>query len=240
VEGQHDEHIKSFYLLCHRNLSITKDFSVFDFMRHKFYNPQEKTNRQKLILFGCGATAGACSVTATTPFEFVRLRLAMEKDNFTYPSALQVFKKVYVVEGFLGFYRGFLASLCGIVIYHGFSFFIFTSAKNWIREYDPQDFRKWYVDFLSGGLSSIGQVFGYPIDIIRKRMQAQYLLFQKKEIPRVQNYKELISDIWKKEGILKGFYKGISLNALKGPLAISTAWTVKNKLNRLMDQTYDL
>jgi solute carrier family 25 protein 42 len=88
---------------------------------------------------------------------------------------------------------------------------------------------------MTGGVSAFGQILGYPLDIIRKRMQGQHLLFQKKEIERISNYKELISQIWQKEGFIRGFYKGISLNMIKAPLATATAWTVKNHLNRLMD-----
>lgn len=51
----------------------------------------------------------------------------------------------------------------------------------------------------------------------------------------MMNYKELINSIWVNEGIAKGFYKGISLNMIKAPLAAATAWTVKNYLNRRMD-----
>jgi hypothetical protein len=40
---------------------------VFDYLRHHYYNPNEKTLKQKLILFGCGAAAGITSMTATTP-----------------------------------------------------------------------------------------------------------------------------------------------------------------------------
>lgn len=104
----------------------------------------------------------------------------MERDNFTYNNNIQAFKKVYMTEGFLGFYKGFGASLCGIIIYHGFSFFIFTSIKQWIKKNNPDSFKKWYVDFMTGGVSAFGQLLGYPLDIIRKRMQGQHLLFQKK------------------------------------------------------------
>lgn len=54
------------------------------------------------------------------------------------------------------------------------------------------------------------------------------------------NYKELIVSIYNTEGLLRGFYKGISLNMFKAPLASATAWTVKNNLNRRMDKNYDL
>lgn len=104
----------------------------------------------------------------------------MERDNFSYTNNMQAFKKIYAHEGFLGFYKGFGASLCGIIIYHGFSFFIFTSIKQYIKQNNPENFKKWYVDFMTGGVSAFGQVLGYPLDIIRKRMQAQHLLLHKK------------------------------------------------------------
>ncbi len=56
----------------------------------------------------------------------------------------------------------------------------------------------------------------------------------------MQNYRKLIASIYQKEGLVKGFYKGISLNMFKAPLATATSWTVKNYLNRLMDDSYDL
>ena len=135
-----------------------------------------------MTLFFCGAFAGICSMTATTPLEFIRLRLAMERDKFTYKNNMGAFKEVLLKEGFFGFYRGFGASFVGIVIYHGFSFFIFASLKEIIKEYHPSSYKKWYIDFLIGGISATGQVFGYPLDILRKRMQGQFLLYQKGEI----------------------------------------------------------
>ena len=91
-----------------------------------------------------------------------------------------------------------------------------------------------------GGISALGQIFGYPFDILRKRMQGQFLLFQKKEIEKMLNYRELIVSIFQREGFFKGFYKGISLNMVKAPLASATSWTVKNNLNRRFDSSYDM
>lgn len=48
-----------------------------------------------------------------------------------------------------------------------------------------------------------------------------------------------MADIYRREGGLKGFYKGISLNVFKAPLSLATVWTVKNYLNRLIDKNYD-
>lgn len=113
----------------------------------------------------------------------------MEKENFTYKGNINAFVKVKSQEGLLGFYRGYKASLSGVIVYHGFSFFIFSTLKELVRERSPENYKKWYVDFTLGGLSALGQVFAYPLDILRKRMQGQFLLLEKKEISHLRNYK---------------------------------------------------
>jgi hypothetical protein len=80
----------------------------------------------------------------------------------------------------LGFYRGYGAAAYGIFIYHGCSFFIFTKMKEIVKKRFPQNYSKWYIDFLLGGLSAIGQLVAYPFDVMRKRMQGQKLLLDKK------------------------------------------------------------
>lgn len=87
---------------------------------------------------------------------------------------------IFEREGLLGFYRGYGAAACGIVIYHGCSFFIFTKLKEHVKKHFPQNYSKWYVDFALGALSAVGQLVAYPFDVIRKRMQGQNLLLAKK------------------------------------------------------------
>ena len=65
-------------------------------------------------------------------------------------------------EGMMGFYRGFGAAFCGIILYHGCSFFIFTQIKEYIRSVSPDKYSKWYVDFGVGAISSLGQLISYP------------------------------------------------------------------------------
>ena len=67
----------------------------------------------------------------------------------------------------------------GIVLYHGCSFFIFTKMKEYVKIRFPDSYSKWYVDFALGGISAIGQIIAYPLDILRKRMQGQALLVEK-------------------------------------------------------------
>ena len=141
----------------------------------------------------------------------------------------------------MGFYRGFGAAFFGIILYHGCSFFIFTQIKEYIRSVSPDSYSKWYVDFGVGAISSLGQLISYPFEVLRRRMQGQGLLYEKKEIKHMKDdYKSLIKQILEKEGYFKGFYKGVSLNFIKAPLSLATVWTVKNYLNRKLDENYDL
>lgn len=71
-------------------------------------------------------------------------------------------------------------------------------------------------------------------------MQGQNLLLQKNQITVKQNYHGLIKLILDNQGFFKGFYKGISLNFIKAPLSLATVWTVKNYINRQLDENYDL
>ncbi len=129
------------------------------------------------------------SLTVTSPLEFVRVRLSMEKDSFSYRNNLGAFKTIFEKEGFIGFYQGSIAAVIGIIIYHGCSFFVFTKLKEAVKKKWPESYSKWYVDFIVGGFSAIGQFAAYPFDVLRKRMQGQRLLLQKKEITHLCNYK---------------------------------------------------
>ena len=43
---------------------------------------------------------------------------------------------------------------------------------------------------------------------------------------------EIIKLIYTKNGFFRGFYKGVTLNLIKGPLSNSVAFMVKEKLNK--------
>lgn len=43
----------------------------------------------------------------------------------------------------------------------------------------------------------------------------------------------------RKEG-LRSFYKGLTVNLIKAPISLAISWTVKNWVNRMLDDKYDL
>lgn len=165
----------------------------------------------------------------------------MERDHFTYKNISHSVSTIYRKEGILSFYSGLSLGIVGVIFYHGCGFYLVTSMKQHLKQTHSASVNKWYMDFIVGAVgATISQLISYPFDLMKKRKQAQSLLVANKEQPHLMSYKELIAHYIRKEGAILTFYKGISMNLIKGPLASGMAWMVKNQLNRQWDKSYDL
>lgn len=99
--------------------------------------------------------------------------MAMERDKLRYRDYRGTVLAIYRKEGAFGFYRGYVSAVTGVTLVHGCAFFIFTKLKELVKHYLPDYYRKWYVDFGIGVITSSGQFLAYPFDMIKKRMQGQ-------------------------------------------------------------------
>lgn len=71
-------------------------------------------------------------------------------------------------------------------------------------------------NFICGGVAKVGNVlFTYPFTTIRTRIQQNQFVKAHPSDAKYHNVFEIIAKTWRLEGV-KGFYKGISANVLRG------------------------
>lgn len=86
--------------------------------------------------------------------------------------------------------------------------------------------------FLSCNIASFSfsSIVTYPLDVVRRRMQtAGFLDHDPKFVPR--SIIGTISYIYKTEG-LRGNFKGVTMNWIKGPIAVGVSFTVYDILRK--------
>jgi len=125
---------------------------------------------------------------------------------------LDVYRKTIQTDGIGGLYRGFVISCVGIVVYRGFYFGLFDTAKPMI---DPNagfvvSFGIGYAVTVTAGLAS------YPIDTIRRRM-----MMTSGEAVKYRGSFDCAMQIIRNEGTLS-LFKGAGANILRGMAGAGT------------------
>jgi len=215
-------------------------FAAFDYFQAYFSSPNDSTFERNYHNFISGSLAGICATFVTYPTEFVRTRMGMEKDKNFNKTLSGTVKRVYKKEGAMAFYNGMIPSLLGIILYHGIGFFTYHYLKDELKKHRPEWSRSKTSDFVFAAIGGcFAQIIAYPFDVIRKKMQAQNILLERGEIPKTMRMLKWTEHVYQTEG-LRGLYKGFTINFIKVPIANGTAFTIKNILNRAMDNRYQL
>ena len=191
-------------------------------------------------LFLAGSLSGVLSVFVTYPLELVRVRLAFDTRNTPYAGSLSnIVRKIYT-EGTAGsqtllerypifkFYRGFSATVMGMIPYAGTSFLVFGRCKallyaiclgtdtSGIPVERPSGFpqlrmSRTMVDLSSGAIAgAISQTMSYPFEVIRRRQQVGGLL----QPERMLGIADTARWIYTNHGI-RGFFVGLSIGYIK-------------------------
>jgi solute carrier family 25 (adenine nucleotide translocator) protein 4/5/6/31 len=102
----------------------------FAFKDHfkKVFPIRQTDSHGKRMIFNIlsGAFAGAVSLAYVYPLDYIMTRLATDS-SFT--GVWDVITKTYEAEGIQGFYRGFLVSVLGVVVYRAIYFGMYDGFK---------------------------------------------------------------------------------------------------------------
>ncbi|XP_011707243.1 PREDICTED: mitochondrial coenzyme A transporter SLC25A42 [Wasmannia auropunctata] len=173
--------------------------------------------------FLAGALAGVTSQTMTYPLDLMRARMAVTL-KAEYKTLRQGFSRMYREEGVLAYYRGFTATILGAIPYAGCSFFTYDILRNLLTVYTVT-IPGFSTSLICGGIAGmVGQTSSYPLDIVRRRMQTSAI--------KGQHYHTITSTIVKiytEEGIM-AFYKGLSMNWVKGPIAVGISFATHDTI----------
>lgn len=201
-----------------------------------------------------GMTAGAVSVVVTYPLDLTRaqlavLRLKTGKLAQTNMGFGQVLQRNYLDRGVKGLFRGITPTLLGILPYSGFAFSFNEQAKRRIQDMTGRDLTT-IERMQCGALSGlIAQTITYPIEVTRRRMQTIGIVATSgkdaavdvvgKSSSRNQAMENairavtpdhpprmstIIKELYQEQGV-HGFFKGVTLNWFKGPVAFSISFT---------------
>lgn len=73
----------------------------------------------------------------------------------------------------------------------------------------------------------IGQSSSYPLDIVRRRMQTHH---------KPLKLRKILHKIAVEEGIILGLFKGLSMNWIKGPIAVGVSFTTFDLVHKYIKQ----
>lgn len=202
-----------------------------------------------------GSAAGVTSVFFTYPLEVIRVRLAFETKKDSRSGLLQICRKIYgesapivksssgssalVTEtvkavaavapanGLANFYRGFSATMLGMLPYAGVSFLTHDTAGDLLRHPSiahrttlprpansppdkPPPLRSWAELTAGGAAGLVSQTSAYPMEVIRRRMQVGGAVGDGHKL----SIKETARTILRERGFA-GFWIGLSIGYVK-------------------------
>ncbi|XP_034744229.1 mitochondrial coenzyme A transporter SLC25A42 isoform X1 [Etheostoma cragini] len=167
-----------------------------------------------------GSMAGTTAAMLTYPLDMVRARMAVTPKEM-YSNILHVFVRISREEGLKTLYRGFNPTMLGVIPYAGISFFTYETLKKLHAERSERPHPYLYERLAFGACAGLlGQSASYPLDVVRRRMQTAGVTGHTYGTI-FGTMKEIVSE----EGVIRGLYKGLSMNWVKGPIAVGISFT---------------
>lgn len=182
-----------------------------------------------------GSAAGAIACCCTYPLDMVRARMAVAGKR-KYKNLRKALVLIYRDEGLLCFYNGFVPTILGIIPYAGTSFFVYETLKENFYENNPGESLPIKLRLLFGGLAgACGQTASYPLDIIRRRQQTDGL---DGKGYKYRSFLGTVKYVLKTEGLVRGLYKGLSMNFIKGPITVGVSFTTYDTVRGILETRF--
>jgi solute carrier family 25 protein 42 len=177
-------------------------------------------DQQFTVRFLAGAAAGAVATTLTYPLDLLRTRFAAHWSlEPKYRGQLSALLEIASKEGVGALFAGIKPTLLGIIPYAGFSFASFETLKKTVQltQRDPEQEISWQAKLVCGAVSGMAaQTVTYPLHTLRRRMQVYDQETLSKDGYHQSTWRAL-RNIWQREGLVNGLFKGLSLTWVKGP-----------------------
>mmetsp|Transcript_250 Transcript_250/g.631 ORF Transcript_250/g.631 Transcript_250/m.631 type:complete len:446 (-) Transcript_250:1597-2934(-) len=168
----------------------------------------------------------------------------------------------YRIGGGRGLFRGITPTLLGILPYSGIAFSLNEQGKRKIQSLTQRDLTTMERMECGAFAGLIAQTATYPIEVTRRRMQTVGLVgndtafgclkSQKAKISgshvpssatattnattslHAESLESTVRHLYQEQGI-RGFFKGVSMNWMKGPVAFSISFTTFDTVQGLME-----
>ncbi|XP_038046634.1 mitochondrial coenzyme A transporter SLC25A42-like isoform X1 [Patiria miniata] len=210
-------------------------YAAIQYASHEQYksllNPTKAPSLQPIPRFLAGSLAGVTASTLTYPLDCVRARMAVTNRE-SHKSMSSIIRITFRQEGLVSFYRGYLPTVLGVIPYGGISFFIFETFKKRHRELTGKSHPTPSYNMAFGAVAGlVGQSASYPLDVVRRRMQTAGLT--------KYTYDTIVNtarEIYHEGGVVRGLYKGLSMNWVKGPIAVGVSFTTYELARRFLQQ----
>lgn len=190
----------------------------------------EKTNFRRFL---AGSLAGITSQSLTYPLDLARARMAVTDKYSGYKNLYEVFVRIWKREGPRVFYRGYTATVLGVIPYAGFSFFTYETLKNEYSHLTGERKPTPLYSLLFGATAGVvGQTSSYPLDIVRRRMQTTGIT--RHCVDKYLTISSTLKKVYQEEGLVKGLYKGLSMNWIKGPIAVGISFATYDHIKHFM------
>lgn len=201
-------------------------YAAIQFCAHEQYKKRlgsyygfQGTALPPLPRFAAGSMAGTTASLMTYPLDMVRARMAVTPKEM-YSNIVHVFGRIIREEGPKTLYRGFTPTLLGAIPYAGLSFFTYETLKKIHAEHSGRS-QPYYYERLAFGACAgfVSQSASYPLDVVRRRMQTAGVTGH-----TYSTILGTIREIVSEEGVIRGLFKGLSMNWVKGPVSVGIAF----------------